>query len=436
MGAYLSSPVTDKESGEGEDDAFGYGFSAMQGWRTDMEDAHAAVLDLDPATKAAFFAVFDGHGGAEVARFMARHLAVELVANKCFQANDVERALTEVFLHMDGRLVAEEHRDELKSLRTKETEDGGPMVINGASLPDSLLEALGMPSGGNGFQIKLVRSGAGARGVAIDDVKATTQEEGLGRSAATIVDLHEGDREAVGEVTTLPTGTGEDASAIATGAGAVDPPCSKRKREEPVARSQGGGNQNEMTPEKVDDYQGPSAGCTAVCAVVRAGELYVANAGDSRCVLGRAGTAVAMTDDHKPDNAAEFQRIQKAGGFVADGRVNGSLNLSRALGDLEYKSNAELGPEEQMVTALPEVRHLTLQPGDEFLVLACDGIWDVLTNQEAVDFVRKRLKAGEALKSICEQMCDHCLAPDTGGCGKGCDNMSVVVVLLKEFVIK
>lgn len=49
---------------------------------------------------------------------------MELVANKCFQANDVERALTEVFLHMDGCLVAEEHRDELKSLRTKETEDG------------------------------------------------------------------------------------------------------------------------------------------------------------------------------------------------------------------------------------------------------------------------------------------------------------------------
>ena len=113
----------------------------------------------------------------------------------------------------------------------------------------------------------------------------------------------------------------------------------------------------------------------------------------------------------------------QAGGFVADGRVNGSLNLSRALGDLEYKQAKELGPEEQvggraacaaaprtgpraygrggcpagrltpptscssrhhrqMVTALPDVRREALQPGDEFLVLACDGIWDVLTNQE------------------------------------------------------
>lgn len=72
----------------------------------------------------------------------------------------------------------------------------------------------------------------------------------------------------------------------------------------------------------------------------------------------------------------------QAGGFVADGRVNASLNLSRALGDLEYKQSSNLGPEEQMVTAVPEIRRMRLQPGDDFLLLACDGIWDVLTNQE------------------------------------------------------
>ena len=83
-------------------------------------------------------------------------------------------------------------------------------------------------------------------------------------------------------------------------------------------------------------------------AVVRGGELFVANAGDSRCVLSRSGQAVAMTQDHKPNDAEEYARIQKAGGFVADGRVNGSLNLSRALGDLDYKQTKELGPEEQV----------------------------------------------------------------------------------------
>lgn len=62
-----------------------------------------------------------------------------------------------------------------------------------------------------------------------------------------------------------------------------------------------------------DDYLGPSAGCTAVCALVRSGELYVANAGDSRCVLSRNGRAVAMTQDHKPMDADEYARIMKVG---------------------------------------------------------------------------------------------------------------------------
>lgn len=107
-----------------------------------------------------------------------------------------------------------------------------------------------------------------------------------------------------------------------------------------------------------DDASGDatSAGCTAVCALVHKGVLYVANAGDSRAVLCRNGVAVAMSHDHKPNDEVELARITKAGGMVVDGRVNGSLNLSRALGDLEYKQSGELPPEEQMVTAFPEVR--------------------------------------------------------------------------------
>lgn len=55
---------------------------------------------------------------------------------------------------------------------------------------------------------------------------------------------------------------------------------------------------------------------------------------------------------------------------------------------------------------------------------------------QAVDFVRERLAAGKAPREVCEEMCDRCLAPDTGGCGKGCDNMSAIVVLLKDFQAK
>ena len=79
------------------------------------------------------------------------------------------------------------------------------------------------------------------------------------------------------------------------------------------------------------------AGCTAVFAYISGSTLYVANAGDSRCVLGRGGKAVQMSFDHKPEDAPELARIEAAGGMVTEGRVNGNLNLSRCIGDFEYK---------------------------------------------------------------------------------------------------
>ena len=78
---------------------------------------------------------------------------------------------------------------------------------------------------------------------------------------------------------------------------------------------------------------GSDSGCTAVVALLRKDELVVANAGDSRCVLCRDGKAIDLSIDHKPEDDEERRRIEGAGGKVtADGRVNGGLNLSRALG--------------------------------------------------------------------------------------------------------
>ena len=74
--------------------------------------------------------------------------------------------------------------------------------------------------------------------------------------------------------------------------------------------------------------------------------------------------------------------MTQAGSYVVDGRVNGSLNLSRAIGDMEYKQTAHLSAVEQAVTANPDVRELQLGPSYEFMILACDGIWDVLSNQQ------------------------------------------------------
>lgn len=179
---------------------------------------------------------------------------------------------------------------------------------------------------------------------------------------------------------------------------------------------------------------GSDSGCTAVVAVMQGKELFVANAGDSRCVVCRNGKAIDMSVDHKPEDELERTRIERAGGRVTeDNRVNGGLNLSRALGDHVYKKNADLPLREQMITPLPDVKSLTLTDEDEFMVLACDGIWNVMTSQDVCVFVRDRFKAGVTkISTIIEEMFDFCMAPDTHGDGTGCDNMTCIIVKLNS----
>ncbi|KAF9899443.1 Protein phosphatase 2C 2, partial [Linnemannia zychae] len=117
-----------------------------------------------------------------------------------------------------------------------------------------------------------------------------------------------------------------------------------------------------------------SSGCTAITAIVSDRNiLYVGNVGDSRAVLSRDGAAVAMSVDHKPANIDESMRIMFNGGYVENGRVNGLLATSRALGDFGFKSADTLDPGEQIVIATPDIVERVLSDQDEFLVLACDG---------------------------------------------------------------
>lgn len=126
-------------------------------------------------------------------------------------------------------------------------------------------------------------------------------------------------------------------------------------------------------------------------ALVTKTEIYVANAGDTRCVIAAKGKAKNLSNDHKPDLPAEKRRVERAGGFVEEGRVQGIIAISRALGDWEYK-NPKLKPEDNMVSSYPEVIVEQIKPDHDFFIVACDGIWDCLTSQQAVDYVYETQK--------------------------------------------
>ncbi|KAI5393637.1 putative protein phosphatase 2C 59 [Lathyrus oleraceus] len=160
---------------------------------------------------------------------------------------------------------------------------------------------------------------------------------------------------------------------------------------------------------KSENNQNRDAGSTASTAILVGDRLLVANVGDSRAVICRGGNAIAVSRDHKPDQTDERQRIEDAGGFVmwagniihrlnqslpGTWRVGGVLAVSRAFGDRLLK---------QYVVADPEIQEEKVDSSLEFLILASDGLWDVVSNEEAVAMIKPIEDAEVAAKRLMKE---------------------------------
>ncbi|XP_056463842.1 protein phosphatase 1G [Gadus chalcogrammus] len=530
MGAYLSQPNTTKTSSDGGNSSMSYGFSAMQGWRVSMEDAHNCIPELDSET--AMFAVYDGHGGEEVALYCSKYLPDIIKEQKNYKDGKLQKALEEAFLFIDGRMTSEEVIKELVQIAGRPTEEppaeklaeeddldneeaallheeatmtidellvrygqnlnavkhaaalsaaakkagcphsgapgekaesgaaGEEPEVNGeATDQGSNGSAKSEEAGGTGFSKlracrKATRGAGGDEGgsssVAAEGGKAggggggekAGKAEGCAgpscSSSAAVADgrsrfFEDSEESEEGE-------EDEEDSDDEEGSEEEDGDSSELEEEEDTDEgeedSEDEEEEEEMCLPGMDGKEEPGSdsGTTAVVALMRGKQLIVANAGDSRCVVSESGKAVDMSYDHKPEDELELARIKNAGGKVTmDGRVNGGLNLSRAIGDHFYKRNKNLPPEEQMISCMPDVKVLTLHDDHDFMVIACDGIWNVLSSQEVVDFVSARIKPDQAgkvrpLSNIVEELLGQCLAPDTTGDGTGCDNMTCMII--------
>ncbi|OAY85394.1 putative protein phosphatase 2C 9 [Ananas comosus] len=197
---------------------------------------------------------------------------------------------------------------------------------------------------------------------------------------------------------------------------------------------QGSGSRNPRCRCELQTRKCDAVGSTAVVAVVGPTRIVVANCGDSRAVLCRNGVPVPLSSDHKPDRPDELQRIQAAGGRVIywDGaRVLGVLAMSRAIGDSYLKP---------FVTSEPEVTVTERTEGDDYLILASDGLWDVVSNEMACNVVRTCLRGrgGGAANGERELGSDRACADAALLLTKlalarhSADNISVVVVDLRK----
>ncbi len=163
-----------------------------------------------------------------------------------------------------------------------------------------------------------------------------------------------------------------------------------------------------------------SDGSTAVIAYIDNNNIvHYAWVGDSRAVLEKDGIVGLATDDHKPDVPAEKKRIENAGGTIKHHgvwRVNG-LAISRSIGDKSCKEQGE-----GQIVAIPAYKQVQLNPSNHFMIIASDGLWDVMNNQDTIDFVKKKLQKNITLNNAAQRLQDEAIKRGSE------DNITVCVV--------
>eukprot|EP01089_Gocevia_fonbrunei_P000518 TRINITY_DN10536_c0_g1_i2.p1 TRINITY_DN10536_c0_g1~~TRINITY_DN10536_c0_g1_i2.p1 ORF type:complete len:542 (-),score=74.87 TRINITY_DN10536_c0_g1_i2:84-1496(-) len=170
-------------------------------------------------------------------------------------------------------------------------------------------------------------------------------------------------------------------------------------------------------------------GSCCVIATIIGQKLYVANLGDCEVLLARkrenfqeSYDPIVLSTLHKVSDPKEKERIEKSGGQLLYGRLYGDVAVSRSFGDLEYKKPKST---EDLISAEPAIKSVRLRSDtDDFLILACDGLWDKLTYQDAVDLAAKWKQEGKSVGEVAKLLADEAIARHSK------DNVTVVVVFL------
>ncbi|KAE8225873.1 hypothetical protein CF319_g1449 [Tilletia indica] len=440
-------------------------------WRRSMEDSHAFIYDFGGIRGQGFFSVFDGHAGKHAAEFCGKHfheyLLTTIVENPVAPIPDV---LNKAFQRVDRRLSEQSKQQGSSSGCTAvtaflrlETDDGKPAGApeTGGVVP-SIVEA-STTSAGDASSSSTSATSPGLEASEEDNLHRrfrTGSSSHFGGAAAANAGEDEDTAPQIIRLNAPPTDSAQGDSRGKTGGGdgifssftrrlrqysgdrnasatgPPTPPKNKRKSftsaKSPSAGSASLASTSDASSEshsqqsnqkKGDASVGPNKNAQATTSedglVEVEGKnvrrvLYTGNVGDARAVLCRAGEAVRLTYDHKGSDPQETERIQGAGGYVMNNRVNGVLAVTRSLGDSSMKD---------FVLGAPYTTETTLEADDTFLIVACDGLWDVAEDQEAVDLIKDVTDPQEASEVLLKHALDNFST----------DNISVMVV---RFAVK
>ncbi|KAF8070150.1 phosphatase 2C-domain-containing protein [Lyophyllum atratum] len=361
--------------------AYQVGVSEDKGARRTMEDSHSFVVDFDNIRGQGFFAVFDGHAGKHAAECCGAHFHEFLLsALHSSPTTPVPDILNETFHNVDESLsiMCEESEGKIHSGCTAVTaflriEDADGLQSFISATPSSPISDSPVSGQSNDHE-SAQSSGAESNSNSGADIKKLKNKKSSSSR------IRKALKSLAGSVSSPSTST----------------PSTPRSTSPSALRKEG------------------ALGATVTIPPADSRRvLYTANAGDARAVLCRSGKAVRLTYDHKGSDKQEAKRITDAGGFVMSGRVNGVLAVTRSLGDSSMK---------EFVVGAPYTTETELCDEDEFLVLACDGLWDVVNDQAAIDLISE---IGDA-QAASAKLLKHALSHHTT------DNVTVIVVRFKH----
>ncbi|KAG9007054.1 Protein phosphatase 2C 1 [Tulasnella sp. JGI-2019a] len=363
--------------------AYSVGVAEDMGSRRTMEDAYSFMVDFAGLRGQGYFAIFDGHAGKHAAEWCGKHFHEHLIKQIAADPDNlIPETMAKTFLGVDKVLSQLTDSGATHSgctavtafLRLEDADGKQSFAPNVSSIIESAAVAYFNPSSQNGS----TRSGSNS------PVRSST-----------------------------PTSTTEK-----------DKPSSKREK---IKSLFGGGNSSSNPKPKLADSDSVEIKTKGLPAVAADGYvrrvLYTANVGDARAVLSRSGKAIRLTYDHKGSDKAEVKRITEAGGFVLNNRVNGVLAVTRSLGDTAMK---------EFVVGSPYTSEMELTPEDEWLIIACDGLWDVVEDQPAVELIKDCTDPQQASEVLLKHALDNFSH----------DNVTVLVVKLnlgnspKEAIVK
>ena len=415
------------------------GVCEMQGWRRTMEDAAIVLPNFEKNTS--LFGILDGHGGSIISEFISVNFKNVLIRLDSYKKGNNEKALIETFLIMDELLknkkinnfIYTTHNSKEKpkeNLKTKNSPNGNENIVKlrfETGVFEFDLNQIDLSIGGEDTSTILYEYKTIEKEFSLSSNNEEINNDNNDINTIKIEDIffEKGGKQNA-SLNTLPSFE-EVFNIRKIDIDFTDNDKYNKNNSKNLELTKN--ISNSSTKISYDNLVASEMGTTANIMLIKNGIIYIANVGDSLSVMYKNRKAYNLNREHQTIIESEKERVLKSGASIVGYRINGMLNLTRAIGDLKFKSNYNLKRHEQSVISLPEITIIDNIDDIDFIIMGCDGVWDCVKRQLFCDFVDREIRENpnKNLSEILKVIFDKCVSP-VWGVILGTDNMSCIII--------